>query len=57
MKKIVIILVIVMLLCIGFVLFVDNDFNVEGSPGGNGEESIGLDYDYIWFNILDNLTR
>ena len=57
MKKIVSILVMIMLACTGLTLFVDNDFNVEGSPGGGSDwvnETL-LDYTYM-FDILDNLT-
>jgi len=60
MKKIVSILVMIMLACTGLILIVDNDFNVEGSSEGEGDEENYeinlLPYDYTWFNITDNLS-
>ena len=56
MKKIVSILVMIMLACTGLTLIFDNDFNVRGIPGGNGEESFDSFLDYAWFNITSNLS-
>ncbi len=42
---------------ISIILIVDNDFNVEGSSKGEGENyELNLPYDYAWSEILDNLT-
>ena len=57
MKKIVSILVMIMLGYISIILIVDNDFNVEGTSEGEGENyELNLPYDYAWSEILDNLT-
>lgn len=58
-NKIVGILVGVMLMLTAVVIIVPNNLKVEATFGGGGEtnEGIGLDYDYMWFNITENLSN
>jgi hypothetical protein len=55
MKKKFYVIFVTLLMCLSAIVIISNDFEVEAT-GGSGNNSLGLDYDYIWFKILDNLT-
>ena len=59
MKKKISMLIITMLLCISSVLIVNEDVDVKATAGGGGGDNgnYSLDYDYMWFNITENLSN
>jgi hypothetical protein len=52
------VIIVAMLLCMSSVVIFNKDFEVEATPGGGGgeDDSIGLDYAYIW-NITEELAN
>ena len=60
MKKIITIFLVGLLLSASVMVIVNNESDVEATGGGgegeNGENSIGLDFNYMW-NVTDNLSR
>ena len=57
MKGKIVVLVIGLLLSISVSIIINNDIKVKATQGGNGNEDIGLDYDYMWYNITENLSN
>lgn len=55
--KIIGILVCTLLIATTIVIIPDN-FKVEASGGGKGDNNgIGLDFDYMWWNITENISH
>ena len=47
-----------MLLSASIVVIVINDVDVVATSGGGGNgNNIGLDYNYMWYNITENLSN
>jgi hypothetical protein len=55
MKEKIYVLIVTLLMCLSVIVIIPNDFKVEATSG-SGNNSLGLDYDYIW-NITENLSN
>jgi len=55
MKNKIFVLFVTLLMCLSAILILPSDLEVDAAGGGEGDNDIGLDYDFMW-KVTDNLT-